>query len=419
MWRVVTNFISGYLEDKLAKKINVKSHVIRYKSLYTIGVLAVYLLGRSLPLYGIDYGAYLNRSPEAQDLLLQTVTGDLYRCSLFSLGIAPYMMAMLLVQMVSAMRSSDVREKSSPGRMNRISLGITLLFAVGQAVLQSGSLIFRADVGDMLWIRTIASAEMVCGAMLILWLSDRNRHYGIGGQTALIFVNMVDNVRNIIAGQKWESLRLPLLLSVIALVALILMENAEVQIAVQRISIHNIYADKNYFAIKLNPIGIMPVMFSTAFYMVPLLVLQGLGHLFPEQICFTKWQEQLELARPAGILLYLLILFGLSIFFAMVFIHPGDITEQFLKSGDSLLNIHAGKDTKRYLTKEVLKISIFSATVMSVCLGVPLWMQYRGLIENSSLAMLPSSVMMLAGIWCNLYREVQALRDYDSYRPFI
>ena len=403
----------------MAKKINVKSHVIRYKTLYTIMVLAVYLLGRSLPLYGIDYAAYLDRSPEAQDLLLQTVTGDLYRCSLFSLGIAPYMMATLLVQMVSAMRSSDAREKSSPGRLNRISLGITLLFAMGQAVLQSGSLIFREGVGAVLWIRTIASMEMVCGAMLILWLSDRNRHYGIGGQTALIFVNMVDNVRTVISGQTWDNLRLPLLLSAIALVALVLMENAEVQIAVQRISIHNIYADKNYFAIKLNPIGIMPVMFSTAFYMVPLLVLQGLGHLFPEQTAFTKWQERLELTRPAGILLYLLILVGLSIFFAMVFIHPGDITEQFLKSGDSLLNIHAGKDTKRYLTKEVLKISIFSAAVMSVCLGIPLWMQYRGLFEDSGLAMLPSSVMMLAGIWCNLYREVQALRDYDSYRPFI
>ena len=403
----------------MAKKINVKSHVIRYKFLYTVLILLVYLVGRSLPLYGIDVTAYLDRAPDAQDLLLQTVTGDLYRCSLFSLGIAPYMMATLIVQMISAMRSSDAREKSSPGRLNRISLGITLLFAVGQALLQSGSLIFREEIGNGLWIRAMVSVEMVCGAILILWLSDRNRQYGIGGQTALIFVNMVDNVRTVIADQKWDDLKLPLILSVIALILLTIMENAEVQIAVQRISIHNIYADKNYFAIKLNPIGIMPVMFSTAFYMVPQLVLQGLHIIFPEQTHFTEWQEQLALTRPAGILLYLLILFGLSIFFAMVFIHPGDITEQFLKSGDSLLNIHAGKDTKRYLTKEVLKISIFSAAMMSVCLGVPLWMQYQGVIENSSLAMLPSSVMMLTGIWCNLYREVQALRDYDSYRPFI
>lgn len=403
----------------MTQKINVKSHVIRYKFIYTVLILLVYLVGRSLPLYGIDISAYLDRAPDAQDLLLQTVTGDLYRCSVFSLGIAPYMMATLIVQMVSAMRSSDAREKTSPGRLNRISLGITLLFAIGQVVLQSGSLVFREEIVHLPEIRIIVSAEMVCGAMLILWLSDRNRQYGIGGQTALIFVNMVDNVRTVIENQKWADLKLPLILSVIALIVLVIMENAEVQIAVQRISIHNIYADKNYFAIKLNPIGIMPVMFSTAFYMVPLLVLQGLGHLFPEQIYFAKWQEMLALTRPAGILLYLLILFGLSIFFAMVFIHPGDITEQFLKSGDSLLNIHAGKDTRRYLTKEVLKISIFSAAMMSVCLGVPLWMQYRGMIEDSSLAMLPSSMMMLTGIWCNLYREVQALRDYDSYRPFI
>ena len=403
----------------MTTEITVKSHVVRYKFLYTVLILLVYLTGRSLPLYGIDITAYLDRSPDVQDLLLQTVTGDLYRCSVFSLGIAPYMMSMLLVQMASAMRSSDAREKSSPGRLNRISLGITLLFAIGQAVWQSESLLFREGVTDILWTRTVAVAEMVCGAMLILWLSDRNRQYGIGGQTALIFINMVDNVRTVIAGQKWENLKLPLILSAIALFVLVIMENTEVRIAVQRISIHNIYADKNYFAIKLNPIGIMSVMFSTAFYMVPQLILQGLSFLFPEKSCFTDWQERLLLDRPAGIVLYLMVLFGLSIFFAMVFIHPGDITEQFLKSGDSLLNIHAGRDTRRYLTKEVLKISIFSAFVMSACLGAPLWMQYRGMIEDSALAMLPSSVMMLTGIWCNLYREVQALRDYDSYKPFI
>lgn len=407
------------MEDKLKAKINIKSHVIRYKFLYTILILLVYLVGRSLPLYGIDLTAYLDRSPDVQDLLLQTVTGDLYRYSIFSLGIAPYMMAMLFVQMASALRSSDAREKTSPGRQNRISLWVMLLFAVGQAVFQAESLVFAENGQNIFLLRTIAVVEMVTGAVLILWLSDRNRQYGIGGQTTLIFVNMVDNIRSIIAGRDLQSLGLPVLISVIVLLVMVYMENTEVRIAVQRISIHNIYADKNYFAIKLNPIGIMPVMFSTAFFMIPQLLLTGLHFLLPDNQRIGKWMEELVLNRPAGIVLYLFILFGLSIFFSMVFIHPGDITEQFLKSGDSLLNIHAGKDTRRYLTREVLRISLFSAFAMSICLGVPLWMQYKGQIEDSGLAMLPSSVMMLTGIWCNLYREVQALRDYDSYRPFI
>ncbi|MBQ2706194.1 MAG: preprotein translocase subunit SecY, partial [Agathobacter sp.] len=108
----------------------------------------------------------------------------------------------------------------------------------------------------------------------------------------------------------------------------------------------------------------------------------------------------------------------LSIGFSRVFVNPGEITEQYLKSGDSLLNIHAGKDTRRYLSSMINIISIFSATVMGMCLVVPMVLQLTGNM-HSTLAALPSSVLMLTGIWCNLYREVSAIRKLEAYEPFI
>ena len=82
------------------------------------------------------------------------------------------------------------------------------------------------------------------------------------------------------------------------------------------------------------------------------------------------------------------------------------------------MNVHAGRDTKRYLTARMLRLGILSATVMSVCIGVPMALHLTGKVD-STLVMLPSSVMMLTGIWCNLYREYEALRDLEAYRPFI
>jgi hypothetical protein len=38
---------------------------------------------------------------------------------------------------------------------------------------------------------------------------------------------------------------------------------------------------------------------------------------------------------------------------------------------------------------------------------------------DSNLAMLPSSVMILTGIWCNLRQEIQSVKDLDAYQPFI
>ena len=99
-------------------------------------------------------------------------------------------------------------------------------------------------------------------------------------------------------------------------------------------------------------------------------------------------------------------------------INPGELTDQFLKSGDSLCDLHAGRDTKKYLSKVINRLSITSAVVMSICLCGPLVLQMMGEME-SALTTLPSSVMMLTGVWCTLSREISAVRDLEAYKPFI
>ena len=126
----------------------------------------------------------------------------------------------------------------------------------------------------------------------------------------------------------------------------------------------------------------------------------------------------MNMAKPLGIVVYIVILYCLTVGFSRVFVNPRELTEQFLKSGDSIEDIRAGKDTKRYLSKVITGISLFSAAVMSMCLGAPLWLQYRGNIDNV-LVTLPSSIMMMTGIWCNLYREMVAIKEMDDYKPFI
>ena len=254
--------------------------------------------------------------------------------------------------------------------------------------------------------------------MLILWLSERNKKYGIGGQTALIYVNIVDGVRTNLASHTLAELKLPLMMSLLVLIVVIWLENAEKRIPMQRISVYNIYGDKNYQAIKLNPIGIMPVMFASAFAMLPQFVISLLLMIWPERSSFLWFQENAVMTRPLGIGIYIACLFILTIIFSVIFINPGEISEQLLKSGDSIVNIQAGKESRRYLWRNVLSISVFSATVMSVCMGIPMCLQLVGKYENS-LIMIPASVMMLTGMWCNLYQEVKGVKSLDAYEPFL
>ena len=395
-----------------------KDSILKYKLLYTALVLLIYLLGKNLPLYGIDLSAYANQTLDTATLLIQAISGDVYRRSVFALGISPYMMASILVQMVVAFRSADAKARISPKKKNYIMLELTLIFALFQAVLQVRNLSFAVTGQRLMLAQAVSVVEMIAGAMIILWLSEQNKKYGVGGQTALIFVNILEGIVAILTKGSMESLVIPLLISLIVIMIMVILENAEKRIPVQRISIHNIYADKNYLAIKLNPIGVMPVMFSTAFFMLPQLLVTGLAWLFPGQETIIWWQENLVLTKPLGVIVYIVILYALTIGFSRVFLNPTETTEQFLKSGDSLAGIHAGRDTKRYLSRNITKISLFSATALSLCLSVPMVMQLNGYMDNS-LSALPTSIMMLTGIWSNLYREVLSIRDMDAYEPFI
>lgn len=389
------------------------------KLLYSIIILICYLIGRKLPLYGINVSIYVNQSIDAQVLLMQMISGDFYRSSLFALGISPYILSSLIIQAILAFVSSEKRRRISPVRIHRMQMCIMLMMAAMQAVFHLKDLNFAVVSG---WERTlsetVAVIEMITGAFVILWLAGRNKRYGIGGQTLLIYVNILDGLRMTMQRHHIRELIIPLFVSFIMVIVVLVMENAQMQIPVMRISIHNIYADTNYLAIKLNPIGVMPVMFASSFFMLPQMLVQGLAYLLPDNAGLRWWQDNLVLTRLPGIGVYIFVLYILTISFSLIFLRPGDLAEQFLKSGDSIANLHSGKDTRKYLTGEILKISFFSATVMGICIGIPMLLQLAGTIE-SSLVMLPSSVMMMTGIWSNLYQEVIAICNYDAYQPFI
>ena len=152
--------------------------------------------------------------------------------------------------------------------------------------------------------------------------------------------------------------------------------------------------------------------------MLPKLLLALLCWLFPKNTDLLWWQDNMVLTKPVGVVVYILVLYCLTVGFSRVMINPRELTDQFLKSGDSLQDLHAGKDTKRYLSRVITRISFLSATILGICLCIPLILQMQGEMEGS-LVSLPTSIMMLTGIWCNLYREVQAVRDLDAYEPFI
>ena len=389
------------------------------KMFFTLIIMAIYLIGRELPLYGVNLDAYEALRDNTEDLIMQTIGGDRYKTSILALGISPFMFSTLFVQMAVAFKNADSKSHTSPKKVTRATLNLMLVWACIQAYFTSNSTFYIYEGGVELTIaKLISAAQMVTGAFVILWLATRNGKYGIGGQTILIYVNILDSVVNTVRYTKLADLKLIGAISVVALLFTIIFENTEYRIPMQRISIHNIYSDKNYIPIKLNPIGMMPVMFSSAFFALPVYVLSALNSLLPENETISYLHDNMNTSCTLGIGVYIVVLYVITIVFSFVFIRPKNLAESLQKSGDSITGLRAGKKTRRYIGIRVFIISIFSATFMSLFIGMPLVLQLKGMVPQDVMS-LPSIMIAMASINCNLYRELRAVKDFDGYVQFI
>lgn len=402
--------------DKVKKSL--RNKLFFSKLIYTLGILVIYAVMRKINLYGVDVAKMTEGLIDADAVIGQIVGGDLYRCSITAIGFAPYMIAGIIVMTIQLCQSSDTRSRISPKQINRYTLLLTVTIGLIQAILRSNDLIYIYSGWMLTLAKFIVVMEMLLGTLLIIWLSMRNKEFGIGGQMALIVVNVLDGIMKTTNDVETEKLIIPLMLGLLMLFVMIFMENAEKRIPLQRISIHNIYADKNYQAIKFNPIGIMPVLFASAVLMLPQFVAKTLLMNMPDNRDIAWVVENMVLSRPLGIITYLCIIYLLNLLLTWAMINPKDLTESLQKSGDGIVGIRPGKNTKRYLRRNLFFRAMTSSTVLSICLGGALFFQMnRGL--DSSLAMIPASIMMLAGLSCNLYREAEAIINMDSYKAFI
>ena len=395
-----------------------RTYELRRRLLVTILILILYLAGRSLLLYGIDPTAYPPERPGSQNILVSIISGDRHRYSVFALGIMPYITSNLIAWLYTAVRGSDFRMRISQQKIERSTLALAAAVAVVSAVLRADKLKFRVSALNVDALKAIAVLEMVAGAAVVYLLADLNRKRGAGGQTPIILVNIVDNLFWTAVGFSWPELRKPVALSLVMAAVILVMENVIFRIPVQRVSIHNEYADKSYIAFKLDPIGVMPVMFALSFFMIPQGIVGFLLMIFEDSQTLRLMDARLSLDDPVGACIYLGIIFGLNLIFSFIMVAPGEMSDQLRKSGDSIVGVYAGKKTKRYLQKRLLLLVLLSGCVLCLLMGMSLCLALQGEIPTE-LALLPATTMTLTGILCFLYREVKTYWRFDSYLFFM
>lgn len=391
-----------------------KTHLVRNRCLFSIVIIVIYFVCHRIPLNGIDMSVYDNLGLDLGAVLSLAVNGSSKQCYVMSLGISPYITASLVISILFAMRSKEARARTSPKAMNYWITALTFIVTLVQSVFYALNLKYvDRNVMSVL----LAILELMAGASIAQYLLMKNKKYGVGGFAPIILVNMTETLIGTLMKSSVDALKIPFGISFVMVIIMIFMEMHEKKIPLQRVSVHNVHADKNYLAIKYNPVGFMALMFGSAIFMIPQLIVALIHHYHKSEIINFLFKN-LNMSTVFGMRVYVVMMFLFTVLLSLLFVNPKDLSDDLLQGGDCIENIPAGKPTRRYIRKWVLFFSCLSGLIMCGCLSLCMYLQYKGIVD-ATVAMLPTTFMMLSGFICSIYLEIRAYRDFDSYKPFI
>lgn len=413
------------------KRKNTNNIYLLKKIAWTSLIVFIFLLGRNILIPGVNI-KYLLQFLNNQYLLQivsGTTGGDISRMSLFSLGLGPWMSALILWRVITMTKKFDLN-KLPLEHAFFLKMILAILIGFIQSIAIVNNLKFSYDIsifgqskfGAMLTISLI----MVTGAVFLIWLSNMNERLGVGGPTILILASMIVNwpsyvtqyiVENIISGFDITLLVKIAVISsgVIFLVLLtVTFQRAQRRVPIRKIMINTTFYHSSYLPIQINPAGGMPLMYSMTLLVLPQYILQALDYWLPNNTIIEYLLINTNITQPIGVTAYIIILFILSIGFAFININPEQIAEDLQQSGDYINNVEPGEETQEHITKIVFRLSSVGAIYMIIVAGLPL---YLGVIDQqyTQYALAVGSVIILVSLIININDQIGALLTKNNY----
>ena len=177
---------------------------LKNRLLFTLAILVVYRLGSAIPVPFITSSALTQMFSNGNMLAYLDMMsgGALSRCTLFALGVTPYINASIIVQLLTvAIPSLENLAKEPDGQtklqqITRYAGGIIgLVMSIGYyfVIRNMGALKYTSGTAGI-FTAVVIIATFTAGAQLITWCGEQIDDKGIGnGLSLLIFSSIVSN----------------------------------------------------------------------------------------------------------------------------------------------------------------------------------------------------------------------------------
>jgi preprotein translocase subunit SecY len=424
---LLKNFSRIFLIPELTKKL-----------LFTFAVLIVYRIGTFIPVIGINVpllAEYMQSTKTIGGLLsfLDTFSGGaLSQCTLFALGVGPYITASIIMQVLT-MALPSLEKLSKEGEYGRkvinqytryVAILLSIMYSQGYALyLEHQNLILNPGWG----FKVLFVLSLTVGSVFVMWLGEQISLMGLGnGSSMIIFAGIVSRFPDYVIktlywikiGNLSAIMALFILAIFLALIAsIVYLEKGDRKIPVQyarRIVGQRVYGGQSsYIPFKINTTGVMPVIFASSFLNIPIFA----SSIFVERFSIARMVY--DMLQPTGFL-YNVLEFGLIVFFTYVYtemvFNPVELAENMKKSGGFIPGIRPGQQTAQFFDYILTRIGLVGALYLGFLAVLP---NILSAVVAMPFFMPGTSLLITVGVALELAAQMESYLIEHRYDGFL
>jgi preprotein translocase subunit SecY len=426
---------------------------LRKKLLITLGLIALFRLGASLPTPGINErnvafcsNAAATGSTAGVLAIVNLLSGQaLLRLSVFALGIMPYITASIILQLLTVVipRLETLKQEGQSGQA-RITQ-YTRYLTVGLALLQSTGYVELARSGTLFngcgaagnnplipnaSVFTIATMviTMVAGTTVIMWMGELITDRGVGnGMSVLIFTTVISVIPGELLaiyrdkGAFYAAIALVVVVAIIAFI--VFMEQAQRRIPVQyakRMVGRRMYGGTStYIPMKVNQAGVIPVIFGSSLLYIPTLASQLFGSQTHPQ-GWVNWVDR-YLVRGDSVVYsaaFFLLIVGFTYFYVSITFNPTEVADNMKKYGGFIPGIRPGRPTAEYLQYVLSRLTAPGSIYLGIVALFPL-VALGAIGIGQQFPFSGVSLLIMVGVGLDTVKQIESQLQQRNYEGFL
>ena len=410
---------------------------LRKKIAFTLFVLIIDRLGTYIPVIGVDVSRlaeFMQKKSGIGGLLNYFDIfsgGALNRCTVFALGIGPYITASIMMQILG-MTIPSLEQMLKEGEYGRkiinqytryLALGLSIVYSFMYAmVLENQQLVLVPGWGFII----IFMLTLTAGAMMVMWLGDQISLYGIGnGSSVIIFAGIVSQYPGMIIrlvhlvqeGNIHIFMGLAVLAAFLFMVAsIVFLEKGERKVPVQyarRIVGNKVFSGQSsYIPFKINNAGIMPVIFATTILRFP----QLLGSMLSVKFPAINTVLQAFYSGPLLQVSEFLLIIVFSFFYTALAINPVELADNIRKNGGFVPGIRPGQQTAKYFDYLLTRIGLVGAIYLGFLAIFP---EVLRTVFQIPFEQAGTSMLIVVGVALELSSQIESYLIERRYEGFL